>query len=87
MSDQNIKIESTPDTGATKVVQLLLRRKTSSQWDAYDQEIPIGEPCLSYDSTNGDYTLKVGIPDDQGNPKMWGALNLLRGRVDDGELV
>ena len=28
-----IKTESTPVTGATKISQILLRRKTASQWE------------------------------------------------------
>ena len=83
---QQLKTESTPDAGATKIAQVLLRRKTASQWEAYDQEIPLGEPCFSYDPTTGDCVLKIGFQDLNGNQKLWGALNLLRGRVDDGEL-
>ena len=83
---QSFKTESTPDAGVTKVSQILLRRKTATQWGSYDQEIPIGEPCFSYDEETKDYILKIGAPDNEGNLQMWGALNLLRGRVDDGEL-
>ena len=81
-----IKTESTPNAVATKISQLLLRRKTASQWEQFDQTIPFGEPCFSYDPETGDCVLKIGSKDADGNQQMWNALNLLRGRVDDGEL-
>lgn len=82
-----LKTELTPDTGATKVSQILLRRKTASQWEQFDQPIPLGEPCFSYDPETGDCVLKIGSQDLDGNQQIWNALNLLRGRVDDGELT
>ena len=82
-----MKTESTPVTGVTKISQILLRRKTASQWEQCDQTIPLGEPCFSYDPETGDCVLKIGSQDEDGNQQIWNALNLLRGRVDDGELT
>lgn len=81
-----IETESTPINGAIKQAQILLRRKTAAQWQMYDQTIPVGEPCFSYDPSTGDCILKIGMQDLDGNEKIWNALNLLRARVDDGEL-
>ena len=83
---QQIKTELTPDVGVTKQTQILLRRKTAAQWEQFDQTIPLGEPCFSYDPETGDCTLKIGFQDLDGNQQIWNALNLLRCRVDDGEL-
>lgn len=82
----SILTDDTPEMGATKRAQLLLRRKTLSQWESTAGVIPIGEPCFAYDKDTKDFILKVGAPDIDGNAQMWNALNLLRGRVDDGEL-
>lgn len=81
-----IKTESTPDAGASKITQILLRRKLDTQWDSFTEAIPLGEPCFSYDPINGDYVLKIGAVDENGSPLTWSQLQLLRGRVDDGEL-
>ena len=83
----NILTESTPDAGATKRAQILLRRKMNTQWESYTDMIPEGEPCFSYDSLTGDYILKIGAKDADGKLQMWNQLKLLRGRVDDGELT
>lgn len=82
-----IETDNTPDTGARKQAQILLRRKTASQWESYDQVIPTGEPCFSYDPETGDCVLKIGMCDLDGKEKIWNALSLLRARVDDGELT
>lgn len=81
-----IKTEPTPGEGATKKAQLLLRRKLASQWEGDNTVIPFGEPCFSYDPNTGDYILKIGALDDENKLMMWNNLNLLRCRVDDGEL-
>ena len=83
----NLITEGTPNIGATKRAQILLRRKTTSQWESHTDVIPEGEPCFAYDPTTGDYILKIGAKDADGNLQMWHQLNLLRGRVDDGELT
>lgn len=80
-----ILAEGTPNDGATKKTQILLRRKMISQWENYDQVIPIGEPCFAYDG--GELILKIGAPNEFGEPQLWNALELLIGRVDDGELT
>lgn len=82
----NITAEPTPGEGAIKKTQILLRRKTNTQWESLTDVIPEGEPCFSYDQNAGDYILKVGAKDSNGNLLMWHQLNMLRGRVDDGEL-
>ena len=79
--------EGTPNSGATKRAQILLRRKMNTQWESFTEVIPEGEPCFSYDASTGDYVLKIGAKDINGNLQMWHQLNLLRGRVDDGELT
>ena len=81
-----IKTKGTPKFGATKSAQLLLRRKSKSQWEQYDQTIPFGEPCFSYDVNTGDYILKIGSYDKDNNLQISNNLNFLRGRVDDGDL-
>ena len=81
-----IKTESTPGTGAVKKAQILLRRKSNTQWESHTDVIPEGEPCFSYDATTGDYILKIGAKDIDGNLLTWSQLQMLRGRVDDGEL-
>ena len=82
-----VKTEPTPGEGAIKRAQILFRRKTNAQWESFTDKIPEGEPCFSYDISTGDYILKVGTKDADGNLMMWNQLSLLRGRVDDGELV
>ena len=79
--------DGTPETGVTKKLQILLRRKNSNAWEQSTMAIPEGEPCFSYDSETGDYILKIGAKDSEGNLQTWNALQLLRGRVDDGELT
>lgn len=86
MAEAKQQIKTENSVGATKVVQILLKRKTSTQWEQYDQSIPLGEPCFSYNPTTGDCVLKVGSQNLDGEEKIWNALALLRGRVDDGEL-
>ena len=81
-----ILTEGTPTTGVTKKLQILLKRKDSDAWEQSTLAIPEGEPCFSYDQETGDYVLKIGARDADGNLQTWNALNLLRGRVDDGEL-
>lgn len=83
----NVLTEGTPEVGATKKAQILLRRKLNAQWESLTEVIPEGEPCFSYDPTTKDYILKIGVKDDLGNLQMWHQLQFLRGRVDDGELV
>lgn len=79
--------DGTPETGVTKKLQILLKRKDSNAWEQSTMTIPEGEPCFSYDSETGDYILKIGAKDSEGNLQTWNALQLLRGRVDDGELT
>ena len=67
----NILTESTPEIGATKKAQILLRRKLNTQWESLNDVIPEGEPCFSYNSTTGDYILKIGAKDADGNLQMW----------------
>lgn len=86
LNKEKILTEGTPNSGATKTAQILLRRKTISQWESNAQTIPIGEPCFAYDAETGDFLLKIGAPNSDGDAQIWNALNLLRGRVDDGEL-
>lgn len=84
--DENVTNLSTPENGVVKT-QILLRRKSSSQWESLTTVIPEGEPCFSYDVSKDDYVLKIGTKDNSGNLQTWSQLNLLRGRVDDGELT
>ena len=79
--------EGTPQTGVTKKLQILLRRKDSDAWEQSTLAIPEGEPCFSYDTITGDYILKIGAKDTDGNLQTWNALPMLRSRVDDGELI
>lgn len=74
------------EKGAVKKAQILLRRKTNTQWESLTDLISEGEPCFSYDQDTNDYILKIGAKDKNGNLLMWHQLSLLRGRVDDGEL-
>ena len=82
-----ILTEGTPNTGVTKKLQILLRRKDSSAWEQSTLTIPEGEPCFSYDSKTGDYILKIGAKNAEGDLQTWNALPMLRSRVDDGELI
>lgn len=82
-----ILTEGTPDTGVTKRLQILLRRKDSNAWEQSTLTIPEGEPCFSYDSATGDYILKIGAKNAEGDLQTWNALPMLRSRVDDGELI
>lgn len=84
---EEIFTDGTPETGITKKLQILLRRKNGNAWEQSAMAIPEGEPCFSYDSENNDYILKIGAKDADGNLQTWNALQLLRGRVDDGELI
>ena len=43
-----IKTDPTPGEGAIKKTQILLRRKTNTQWESLTDVIPEGEPCFSY---------------------------------------
>ena len=86
MAEAKQQIKTETSVGATKVAQILLKRKTSSQWEQHDQAIPLGEPCFSYDPLTGDCVLKIGSQNLDGEEKICNALSLLRGRVDDGEL-
>lgn len=81
-----LKKESTTGTDVVTKAQILVRRKTNNQWESLTERIPEGEPCFSYDPATGDYILKIGAKDVNGNLQLWNQLNLLRGRVDDGEL-
>ena len=82
-----ILTEGTPNTGVTKRLQILLRRKDSNAWEQSTLTIPEGEPCFSYDSATGDYILKIGAKNAEGDLQTWNALPMLRSRVDDGELI
>ena len=82
----DMKNELTPETGVVTKVQILVRRKLKTQWESLTEVIPEGEPCFSYDPTTQDYVLKIGAKDEEGRLQSWSQLNLLRGRVDDGEL-
>lgn len=81
-----ILTDDTPISGVTKKLQILIKRKDSVAWEQSTVAIPEGEPCFSYDPATGDYVLKIGAKDSDGNLQTWNTLNLLRGRVDDGEL-
>lgn len=63
----NLMAEETPGSGAIKRAQILIRRKMNTQWESHTDVIPEGEPCFSYDSITGDYIVKVGAKDAQGN--------------------
>lgn len=78
--------ENKNDTAIAKA-QILLRRKLKTQWESLPDVIPEGEPCFGYDPVAEDYVLKIGSKDINGNLKSWSQLGLLRGCVDDGELV
>ena len=82
-----ILTEGTPNNGVTKKLQILLRRKDNSAWEQSTLTIPEGEPCFSYDNATGDYILKIGAKNAEGNLQTWNALPMLRSRVDDGELI
>lgn len=45
----NVLTEGTPENGAIKKAQILLRRKSNTQWESLSDVIPEGEPCFSYD--------------------------------------
>ena len=74
------------DSPAIQKAQILLRRKTNTQWESHNQVIPEGEPCFSYNASTGDYVLKIGAKDSNGDLQLWNQLQMLLARVDDGEL-